>query len=252
MAQITTSQEPPLCVQFPDKPRGFPVKLWRDQRVRVLVRSIAPLLKVSPHLPQARATYRASYLLLDRPKRPPVATPNSSKNVVGTVEVDSVHPRPRTKPPPRRQASESHLPRNKSSSVGRSPQHGSAQAVSQHDLAPIVSMPTVASVPSATLSSAMPSGLNPHVSASYYAQGLGVLNSRASTTVHWTPPSLPPPRHCPPAAAPTFLQRRRPTRCRHRPLLRVSVHDFAAPRDPASASQRHLPFVLAPASRQKR
>ncbi|KAL1945194.1 hypothetical protein VTO73DRAFT_2814 [Trametes versicolor] len=144
MAQTSLSQKPPLCVQFPDKPRGFPVKLWRD--------------------PRARATYRASFLLLDRPKRPPAAALNSLKNVVGTVEVDSVHPRPPTKPPPRRQASERtrHLPRNKFSNVGRSSQHGSAQAVfPQHDLAPIVSLPTVASVPSATLSSATPSGLDP-------------------------------------------------------------------------------------------
>ncbi|EIW58474.1 uncharacterized protein TRAVEDRAFT_20473 [Trametes versicolor FP-101664 SS1] len=145
MAQTTPSQEPPLCVQFPDKPRGFPVKLWRDQR--------------------ARATYRASYLLLDRPKRPPVAAPNSSKSVVGTVEVDSVHPAPRTNPPPRRQASQNahHLPNSKSSSVGRSPGHpcAASEVVSQHDPAPIMSMPTVASVPSATHPSATPSGLNP-------------------------------------------------------------------------------------------
>lgn len=170
--------------------------------------SIGLLLTFSLHLLQARATYRASFLLLDRPKRPPAAALNSSKNVLGTIEVDSVHPRPRTNPPPRRQGSENtrHPPRSKSSSVGRSPKHSCAEAVSpQHNLAPILSMPTVASVPTATLSSATPSGLSPSVSASYYAQGLGVLNSRASNTVHRTSPSLPPPRHRPPTAAPKFL-----------------------------------------------
>ncbi len=167
MAQTMTSPEPQTCAQPLHKPRGLSVSLCRDLRVRFLARSTLIALSVSLNSPQARATYRSCFLMLDRPEKPSVTAPKSPKSVVRTVRVDKAHPDPRTNPSPHRQASQNahHLPPSKSSNVAHSPEHPRAVAVSPQKVGSIstASMPVVsASVPSAVT---LP-GLNPSVSAS--------------------------------------------------------------------------------------
>ncbi|KAL1945188.1 hypothetical protein VTO73DRAFT_2808 [Trametes versicolor] len=146
MEQTGASQEPPLCVQFPDKPRGFPVKLWRD-------------------LP-ARETYRSCFLRLDRPEKLPATATKPSKKVVGTVDVDIVYLAPQTIPPPHCRVLQSphHLPPTQSPGVDHLPEHPRAVAVSppQVNRPPLVSMSTVALAPSATPTNLNPSSSGPH------------------------------------------------------------------------------------------
>lgn len=129
------------------------------------------------------------------------------------------------------------------------PEHlpGRAVAVSrQISPSPIVSRPTSASAPSATLP-----GLSPSASAAYCVQDIRGLKSRSPNTVDRTTSSLPPPQHRPSAIASNLYNIDDP-RAAETIRFFESLHNIAATRDPTSQPRRKIALILVPVSRQRR